>query len=264
MPFYYPQHLQLKSIDSTISVFLANHKVIHFFQVLILKMLKFQRECSTCGEVFSHTQNLQEHLKQNPSCRKVPNYALHLLTTDNLSNLKSIPAADPKLTKNRVSLSCPVAASCSSNPTPSLNNPNSKFKDTAHFDVMVNGKRTSPSIKAELEVPLLSTSTDGDPELLTTIKKLSSYPKLGAKVLTDIAETTATKIKIDVDPLADLLKKTQYVSICFLVGTTRSMTRYINAIKNQIVQIVSDIQAKNCGIAGLAFVGYKDWSDGKS
>jgi len=144
-------------------------------------------------------------------------------------------------------------------------NSNPKFDDTALLGVMEKRMKQSTPRKSGLEASVLSAIAEGDSGLVAAYNKLSIDSKSGAKALTpDIVETTVTKTKIDVDRLAGMIMKAQNVSICFLVDTTGSMTRYINAIKDQIVQMVNDIRASNCGIAGLSFVGYKDWSDGKS
>jgi len=60
--------------------------------------------------------------------------------------------------------------------------------------------------------------------------------------------------------VATLIKRSQNVviSICFLLDTTDSMGIYGTGIKDQIVQIVTEVQASNGVIAGLAFVGCND------
>lgn len=223
-------------------------------------MPQFYPECSTCGEAFSHKQDLREHLKQSTSCRTVPKSPIQIPESGvQQKNLKTPPASNKKLARNKGKPSHPAAPS--SKTTPPQKNPSCKLKDAAPLRVM---KNSSPR-KSELELSVPSANAGGDSEVVTAEEGLSSVPKSVEKAPSpEIVETSVTKTEIGVDRLAEIIKKAQNVSICFLVDTTGSMTRYINGIKNQIVQIVSDIQEKGCGIAGLAFVGYKDWSDGKS
>ena len=229
-------------------------------------MPRFNQECSTCGDTFSHKQELRQHLWDNPSCKTIPKSPQHIPEKDFQKHPRgTFVASQNKSTLNKEKLSHPVAAGSSRNPTPLLPNSNHKFEDVALLGVMEKRMKQLPPRKSGLEASVLSSIAEGDSELVTAYNKLSSNPKSGAKILTpDIVETTVTKTKIDVDRLAGMIMKAQNVSICFLVDTTGSMTRYINGIKDQIVQMVNDIRASNCGIAGLSFVGYKDWSDGKS
>lgn len=84
------------------------------------------------------------------------------------------------------------------------------------------------------------------------------------KTLTpDIVSAAASKANFDVNRVAAIIKRAQRVSLCFLLDTTMSMKRYIDGVKEQIFQIVSDVERSHCVVAGLAFVGYKGWSNGK-
>jgi hypothetical protein len=40
-----------------------------------------------------------------------------------------------------------------------------------------------------------------------------------------------------------------------------SMGPYISGVKDQIIEMVSQVKASGCKIVGLPFVGYKDWCD---
>ena len=54
----------------------------------------------------------------------------------------------------------------------------------------------------------------------------------------------------------------QKVLLVFVVDTTGSMGGVIGEIKRRICDIVQSVCKANCHLAGVAFVGYKDWSDG--
>lgn len=89
-------------------------------------------------------------------------------------------------------------------------------------------------------------------------------PVTGTKKLTtDIVGIATHQARINVAMIARLLHRAQVVSICFVLDTTGSMASYISGVKDQILEIVRLTQASGCGVAGLAFVGYKDWCDGK-
>ena len=140
----------------------------------------------------------------------------------------------------------------------------SKFEDGTLLGAMESGMKKPVPRKSGLEVSiLLSAIAEGDSDLVTAYRRLSIDPRTGSKTLTpDIVGTTASKAKIDVDRVAYMIKRAQKVSLCFLLDTTGSMAPYIDGVKDQIVQIVTEIQTSCCAIAGLAFVGYKDWCDG--
>ena len=142
----------------------------------------------------------------------------------------------------------------------------SSFEDASLFRAMESGMKKKPmasSRKSGLDISVLSSIAEGDTELLTAYKKLSIDSRTGTRTLTpDIVSTAAAKSKIDVDRVVRLINRAQNVSICFVLDTTGSMGSYITGVKDQIVQIVTQVQDSSCGIAGLAFVGYKDWCDG--
>lgn len=58
------------------------------------------------------------------------------------------------------------------------------------------------------------------------------------------------------------IRRAQQVSLVFVVDTTGSMASHIAAVKESIITIAKDVADSGCVIAGLAFVGYKDWCDG--
>jgi von Willebrand factor type A domain len=70
------------------------------------------------------------------------------------------------------------------------------------------------------------------------------------------------KVPQSAEQAADLMARAGNASICFLVDTTGSMSTYIDAVKDQILAIVSQMVREGCEFGGVAFVGYKDWCDG--
>eukprot|EP01038_Epipyxis_sp_PR26KG_P005143 gene5143-7163_t len=102
---------------------------------------------------------------------------------------------------------------------------------------------------------LLSTIAD-DEELA------ESYVASGSHVSSSLVSIAIGKLQIGVRDAASAIAKAQRVSICFVVDTTGSMSSYIQAVKSQIVSIVEEVKKTSCEIEGLAFVGYKDFSEG--
>lgn len=186
-------------------------------------MSEYIPKCSICRAIFQNKEDLKAHLKARPECKTVP--------------------------KNRVRYQ-PTAP---------------KFEDDTLLGAMESGlKKPMTPHKSGLEGPILSAIAEGDAELIANYKKLSIDPKSGKKTLTkDIVLTVAKKVSFDANRVADMIKRAQRVSLCFLLDTTLSMTPYIDGVKDQISQIVTNVENSHCDIAGLAFVGYKDWSNGK-
>lgn len=112
------------------------------------------------------------------------------------------------------------------------------------------------------ETSVLSAIAEGDDELVEAYTRLS-VGESGKKELTAAFVRSLTmKSKIEIQKISRLIAASQIVSLCFLVDTTGSMESYIHAVKNQIILIVRQVQTSGCRIAGIAFVGYKDWCDG--
>ncbi len=128
---------------------------------------------------------------------------------------------------------------------------------------MESGMKKSAPRKSGVEMSILSAIAEGDTELVDSYKKLPIDPATGTKTLTSgIVSKAVSRAKVDVKRVADKFSRAQNVSLCFLLDTTGSMTPQINGVKEQIIEIVTGIQESNCCIAGIAFVGYKDWCDG--
>jgi len=129
---------------------------------------------------------------------------------------------------------------------------------------MESGMKKSAPRKSGVEMSILSAIAEGDSELVDSYKKLPIDPATGMKTLTSgIVSKTVSRAKVDVKRVSDKFSRAQNVSVCFLIDTTMSMKPYIDGVKEQIIEIVTRIQDSNCGISGLAFVGYKDWYNGK-
>ena len=191
-------------------------------------------KCSTCSATFSKKEDLTKHLRDSPSCktvRKAPGARIAAV----------FPATTPD--------------------TAASNRP--AFEDASLLRAMESGMKKEPSSsKSGLEMSVLSSIAE-DAELATAYKKLS-VSSSGSRTLTaEIVSKAAVKSKIDVNRVVALIKRAQNVSICFVLDTTGSMLPYISGVKDQIFQIVDQVQASRCGVAGLAFVGYKDWCDGR-
>ena len=128
----------------------------------------------------------------------------------------------------------------------------------------MEGAMKKPVRERGIETSILTAIAEGDDDLATAYSNLSIDPKTGTKRLTkEIVEAVSLKSKIDVEKLASMIGRAQRVSLCFLLDTTGSMGSYISGVKDQIIEMVSQVKASGCKIVGLAFVGYKDWSEGK-
>ena len=124
-------------------------------------------------------------------------------------------------------------------------------------------KKPVKSRRSGVETSILTAIAEGEDELATAYSKLTIDPKTGTKRLTrEIVEAVSMKSKVDVKKLALMISRAQRVSLCFLLDTTGSMGPYISGVKDQIIEMVNQIEASGCEIVGLAFVGYKDWCDG--
>jgi len=111
------------------------------------------------------------------------------------------------------------------------------------------GKRTTP-----LEYAVLASIAE-DAEL--------SHAFSGATVVNkEMVKAVADKTLRNIRSAVKSISQAQQVSICFVLDTTGSMAGHIQGVKNQIGEIVTQIQRTGCRINGLAFVGYKDWCDG--
>ncbi len=65
-----------------------------------------------------------------------------------------------------------------------------------------------------------------------------------------------------VDRAIQELARMQRVSLCFLLDNTGSMAGSITSVKDNILAIVESIKGTGCSVIAVAFIGYKDWSDG--
>jgi hypothetical protein len=80
--------------------------------------------------------------------------------------------------------------------------------------------------------------------------------KPGTRVINEeIINSVTRKAIINMDRVADIISRTQNISICFLLDTTGSMSKYISGVKEQIAEIVRLVQISGCEIEGLAFIG---------
>ena len=147
---------------------------------------------------------------------------------------------------------------------PSSSTASSVASDSTLLREMSKAMKKPASKKSGLETSILSAVAEGDEALADAYMALSIDPASGARKLTkEIVAAVASKAKINVSNIAKMISKAQKVSICFLLDTTGSMASYISGVKSQIIEIVRRVEASGCQIAGLAFVGYKDWCDGK-
>ena len=78
------------------------------------------------------------------------------------------------------------------------------------------------------------------------------------KMVREVAKKRRPAVKAAVEAIS----RAQTVSLCFVLDTTGSMGSHIDGVRDQIRAIVTGVRDAHCKIAGLAFVGYKDWCDG--
>lgn len=112
-------------------------------------------------------------------------------------------------------------------------------------------RRTSP-----LEHSVLSTIAE-DRELAS---RYGDPSEVTEAMVRDVVSHTNRKL----DAAIRAISKAQIVSLCFVVDTTGSMASHIEAVKRHTVEIVHQVRSSGCKVAGLSFVGYKDWCDGPS
>eukprot|EP00048_Salpingoeca_helianthica_P001282 m.48112 g.48112 ORF g.48112 m.48112 type:complete len:668 (+) comp11342_c0_seq1:196-2199(+) len=64
------------------------------------------------------------------------------------------------------------------------------------------------------------------------------------------------------DRAVKLIQAAHCVALCFVLDTTGSMKPQMEAVKDQVTEIAKTLKTNGCDLRYLAFVGYKDWSDG--
>ena len=107
-----------------------------------------------------------------------------------------------------------------------------------------------------LETSLYSMVADGDYKTVQAYKKLDLNPDTGRRKLnSEMVAFMTTKANMDAQRLIEVLSCSQTISICFLVDTTESMSKYILGVKEQIIEIAERVKTSGCYIEGLAFVG---------
>jgi hypothetical protein len=89
-----------------------------------------------------------------------------------------------------------------------------------------------------------------------------TYAKEGSELTAKVAVEVGKKLAKGLRSAVAAITRAQNISLVFLLDTTGSMAGHMLGVKDQIGTIVKEIQASGCNIAGIAFVGYKDWSDG--
>nr|SVE86142.1 EOG090X06SH [Daphnia similis]SVE87397.1 EOG090X06SH [Daphnia similis] len=120
---------------------------------------------------------------------------------------------------------------------------------------MEAGMERKPEKKSGVESSILSAIADGDEELVRAYSGISLDPAARARQLDErIVNSVCSKAHMNIDRIARLTSQAHQIGICFLLDTTGSMHSYINGVKEQIVEIVTRLEASGCGIEGLSFV----------
>ncbi len=101
-----------------------------------------------------------------------------------------------------------------------------------------------------------------DHSVLSTIAEEAGFVYSGEAVSSDMVAKVTEKNIRGVRHAIRELSRMQKVSLCFLLDTTGSMDKYIDGVKNNITAVVESIRGTGCRVAAVAFIGYKDWSDG--
>ena len=108
-----------------------------------------------------------------------------------------------------------------------------------------------------LETSILSNVADNDGELLEAYKKspLINPETKKREINQEIVRIATSKAKINAQRMSEVLIRAQTLSICFLLDTTGSMSKYISGVKEQIIGIVQRVEASGCKIDEIAFIG---------
>lgn len=207
-------------------------------------------KCPNCPAFFANPSDLEDHL--NSSHRKGSSKISTSALKDSITHL-------------------PVKASSSM-----LKGDPSRFTyESGTVEIMEAKEETVPSTllassskpkKKGYEASVLAAIAEcgEDDELLDAFNDLEVDATTGKKILTpEIVKSVAKTMRKESMNVIKEIAKAQCVSICFVVDTTGSMSPHINAVRRQIEQIVESVLRTGCTIGGLAFVGYKDWCDGK-
>jgi len=207
-------------------------------------------QCSTCRSVFASKHELTTHLNINLHCKTIPAKFRKPLFTPELNDLMKKTTLREPAEVSRHLLSNPVTTR------------NITGEDDTLLGVMESAMRKAKPRKSGLESSILSMVAE-DEDLVAAYSRLPVDPATGKKKLNkDMVESATSKAKIDVETISELISRAEVVTLCFVLDTTGSMASHISGVKEQIVEIVRQVQGSGCYIAGLAFVGYKDWCDG--
>ena len=197
-------------------------------------------QCIKCQTDFNNKLDLANHLRASPDCKVGSN--THCSTCrvlfPNHQELKN------HLYNNR---------SCKTTPK-SQQNGNRFLLKTVEKESINSHQRSG------LESAILSLVAEGDNELVTAYSRLADATTAAGKknLSMEFVQMATRKAKFDLDQTL----ASENISICFVMETSGSMGSYVSGVQKQIVEIVNQVQAGGCWIAGLAFVGYKDSCDG--
>eukprot|EP00041_Stephanoeca_diplocostata_P026006 m.693396 g.693396 ORF g.693396 m.693396 type:complete len:711 (+) comp22872_c0_seq3:173-2305(+) len=136
--------------------------------------------------------------------------------------------------------------------------------DTLMKAMEIGMKRSPSSKSAKVNASMkhnILCSIASDPNLA---EEFFDYDSAGEVTLTkEMIHKVTDTAGLNVNSAVKYISLAQNVSLCFVVDTTGSMDEHICAVREQIVAIIEQVQAAGCKFAGIAFVGYKDWSDGE-
>lgn len=189
----------------------------------------FPPKCRVCKVVFSSKSDLHAHLSTSTECTTI----LGAAATTSLEPTSKISASKVAVGAN-------------------------PLRPESILSAMERGIRGSGS-----EFSILGAIAEGDEEDVEAYTALPVHETTGKRLLTkEFVSSMAAKSRNYVRHALKAMRKAQNVSLCFLLDTTGSMAGHINGVKSQIADIVRQVELCGCGIAGIAFVGYKDWCDG--
>ena len=178
--------------------------------------------CSVCNMLFVAKKELKAHLNEtSPSCK----------------------TARKK----------PLAHAASFNPSA----PPITVYSSENARLLAEMEATMKTKTSGLETSILSNVADNDGELLEAYRKspLINPETKKREINQEIVRIATSKAKINAQRMSEVLIRAQTLSICFLLDTTGSMSKYISGVKEQIIGIVQRVKASGCKIEEIAFIG---------
>ena len=236
-------------------------------------------KCLSCNIIFDNKNTLKEHFKIKPSCYKKKN-SDNNETSTKINDVDTISINNPEINSFKKSNdnTCLYCNTIFENKYLLINHLKSSHNYYKKKNSETNSDSHNKNIKQIIKnnnivsnksLKKQSFNFDVSGEERTLMASIADdfdlCQEYMEKGITKTLFNYATeKNKINIASSVQNIISAQTISLCFLLDTTGSMISYINGVKEQIINIINEINNSGCRLKGIAFVGYKDWSDGEN